>query len=173
MAKRLIYVMIALALVAAGCGGTAPEDEMGSSGEMTTGMDSGMDSGSDETSGAERDRMQSTEIEDYGFETIYFDFDKYSLRNDARDALDHNFNVLRDNPSLRIVIEGHCDERGTDEYNLALGEKRAKAARDYLIRLGIDESRVTIISYGEERPVAMGHDESAWKLNRRGEFELR
>lgn len=168
--KRLMVVMVAFALFAAGCGG-GPKDEMGESGAdsgMETAEDSGMDAG--DTGDAGRDAPTSTDLDDYSLQTIYFDFDKYSLRSDARDALDANAEVMRDNSELRIVIEGHCDERGTDEYNLALGEKRAKAARDYLARLGIDESRVSVISYGEERPVSRGHDESAWRENRRGVF---
>ncbi len=105
--------------------------------------------------------------------TIYFDFDKYNLRDDARRTLERNAEILKENPDVKIVIEGHCDERGTNEYNLALGENRANAARDYLIRLGIDGSRISTISYGEERPVALGHDEAAWSQNRRGVFSAR
>jgi len=102
--------------------------------------------------------------------TIYFDFDKYNLRDDARRMLDVNAEILRSNSDMNILIEGHCDERGTDEYNLALGERRGQAAREYLVRLGIDASRINVLSYGEERPVAPGHDEESWALNRRGEF---
>jgi peptidoglycan-associated lipoprotein len=105
-----------------------------------------------------------------GLKTIYFDFDKYNLRDDARRQLDANADILRNSTDMNIVIEGHCDERGTDEYNLALGERRAQAAREYLVRLGIDAARINVISYGEERPVAPGHDEESWALNRRGEF---
>jgi len=104
------------------------------------------------------------------FAPIYFDFDRYSLREDARHALAANAEVLRKNSGLEILIEGHCDERGTVEYNLALGEKRAKTAKDYLVRLGIEPSRIRVISYGEERPASPGHDERSWALNRRGEF---
>jgi peptidoglycan-associated lipoprotein len=102
--------------------------------------------------------------------TIYFDFDKYNLRDDAKRTLEGNAKVLMANPRARIVIEGHCDERGTTEYNLALGERRASTARDYLIRLGVAASQISIISYGEERPVSLGHDEDSWATNRRGEF---
>ncbi len=105
-----------------------------------------------------------------GLKTIYFDFDKYNLRDDARRQLDANADILRNHSDMNIMIEGHCDERGTDEYNLALGERRAQAAREYLVRLGIDAARINVISYGEERPVAPGHDEESWALNRRGEF---
>lgn len=103
-------------------------------------------------------------------ETIYFDFDKYNLRSEAKTALGNNAKTLRENPDLTVLIEGHCDERGTVEYNLALGEKRAKAARDYLVDLGVQAERVRTISYGEERPVDPGHAESAWGKNRRADF---
>lgn len=116
------------------------------------------------------DRGDVTGGDARGLKTIYFDFDKYNLRDDARRQLDANAEILRSNSDMNIVIEGHCDERGTDEYNLALGERRAQAAREYLVRLGIDASRVNVLSYGEERPVAPGHDEESWALNRRGEF---
>ncbi|MFQ5802222.1 MAG: peptidoglycan-associated lipoprotein Pal [Candidatus Methylomirabilales bacterium] len=100
----------------------------------------------------------------------FFDFDKSLLRRDARQALDENIRVLNASPGVRIVIEGHCDERGTNEYNLALGERRAKAVRDYLVAGGIDGDRISTISYGEERAFCLGHDETAWQCNRRGHF---
>ena len=103
---------------------------------------------------------------------IYFDFDKYFLRPEAKEALQKNARILKANPQIKIKIEGHCDERGTVEYNLALGEKRSRSARDYLINLGIDPGRISIISYGKERPVAMGHNEDAWYKNRRDEFVI-
>lgn len=102
--------------------------------------------------------------------TIYFDFDKYDLRPDARKTLEENAKVLRENPTWKILIEGHCDERGSNEYNLALGERRARAAMEYLVQLGIDPSRLSIVSYGEERPVDPRHCEEAWAQNRRCEF---
>jgi peptidoglycan-associated lipoprotein len=104
------------------------------------------------------------------FEIVYFDFDKYTLKSDAKSALGTNARTLRENDDASILIQGHCDERGTVEYNLALGEKRAKACRDYLVDLGITAGRIRTISYGEERPVSPGHDETAWSRNRRAEF---
>lgn len=106
-------------------------------------------------------------------EDIFFDYDKFSLRPDARESLAHNAKALLDAPGTRVLIEGHCDERGTLEYNLALGDKRARVAQDFLIRYGVDPSRITMISYGEERPFAQGHNEAAWGLNRRGHFIIR
>ena len=100
----------------------------------------------------------------------FFDYDDYSLRSDAKSALDGNAKVLEGRSGLSIVIEGHCDERGSVEYNLALGEKRARAARDYLVSYGIAASRLTTISYGKERPFDSGHGEDAWSKNRRAHF---
>jgi peptidoglycan-associated lipoprotein len=97
----------------------------------------------------------------------FFDFDDSSLRPDAKAALENDGKYLEQNGSTNVVIEGHCDERGSVEYNLALGERRAKAARDFLVSYGIASSRMTTISYGKERPFAMGHDEAAWAQNRR------
>ncbi len=104
--------------------------------------------------------------------TIYFDYDEYKLRNDQILSLDENVQKLREfRPEDRILIEGHCDERGTVEYNLALGERRAGAVKSYLGDAGLDESRIEIISYGEEKPADMGHDEQAWSQNRRAELK--
>jgi peptidoglycan-associated lipoprotein len=103
---------------------------------------------------------------------IYFDFDDANLRADARSTLDAKLPILRANPGLRIRIEGNCDERGSASYNLALGERRAAAAKRYLTDYGIDPGRIDIISYGSERPVAPGHNESAWAQNRRDAFVI-
>jgi peptidoglycan-associated lipoprotein len=101
---------------------------------------------------------------------IYFDYDKGSIRADMKKSLDENIQWLKKNPTTSIIIEGHCDERGTQEYNLALGQRRAKSVTNYLIAAGIDSKRIKIISYGKERPFAQGHAEAAWKLNRRAHF---
>jgi len=101
---------------------------------------------------------------------VFFDTDSYSLSPEARDMLTANANWLKNYPGITIRIEGHCDERNTREYNLALGERRANAVRDYLVFLGVAPERIRTISYGEERPFAVGHNESAWKLNRRAHF---
>ncbi len=105
-----------------------------------------------------------------GLQVVYFDYDSFALRADAKATLTENANKIKQVPDVLIQIEGHCDERGTQEYNLALGEKRALAVREFLISLGISGDRLLTISYGKERPVAEGHDESAWKQNRRSEF---
>ncbi len=98
---------------------------------------------------------------------VFFDFDRSVLRNDTKAALNQNVKWLKANPDTKVVVEGYCDERGTNEYNLALGDRRARAIRDYLMVSGIDQGRVSTISYGEERPFVLSHDESSWKWNRR------
>ncbi len=105
-----------------------------------------------------------------GVRPIYFDYDSYTLRPDALETLRHNAEVLKQYPNVYVQIEGHCDERGTQDYNLALGERRALAAREHLMRLGISGDRMITISYGEEDPVDPGHNETAWAKNRRCEF---
>jgi peptidoglycan-associated lipoprotein len=104
--------------------------------------------------------------------TVYFDFDKYNIRGDQKANLDKNAKILKENPDLVIKIEGHCDERGTVEYNLALGDKRSVSVKEYLIDLGIAARRIQTISYGKERPVDPGHTETAWAKNRRAEFRI-
>lgn len=108
----------------------------------------------------------------YNFEDIYFDFDKSDLRDNAVETLNRYVSVLRANPDLKVLIEGHCDERGTEEYNLALGERRSSRVKSYLVTAGISESRIKTISYGELRPKAQGSSEEAWALNRRAHFKL-
>lgn len=103
---------------------------------------------------------------------IHFDYDKANVRPDDAGVLDQKVALLQANPNLRIRIAGHCDERGSDEYNLALGNRRATSAKQYLVSHGIDAGRIETVSYGEERPLAPGHDEDAWSQNRRDEFEI-
>ena len=107
------------------------------------------------------------------FRTIYFDFDKSDLRADAREGLQANATYLKGNSSAQVTIEGSTDERGSNEYNLALGKRRADAAYKYLVDLGVDSSRMTTVSYGEEKPAVEGHNELAWAKNRRDDFKAR
>jgi peptidoglycan-associated lipoprotein len=102
---------------------------------------------------------------------VYFDYDKSDIRSDARATLKTASTLLNEG-GINIVIEGHCDNRGTEEYNLALGERRAASVRRYLANLGVQMGQMTIVSYGELRPVAEGNTEAAWALNRRAEFAL-
>jgi peptidoglycan-associated lipoprotein len=104
---------------------------------------------------------------------IYFDFDRSDLRPDARDTLKQNAGWLQKNPSATVQIEGHCDERGTAEYNLALGAKRAQTAKDYLTTLGISAQRLSTISYGQELPVCTEHAEECWQKNRHDRFVIK
>ncbi len=103
---------------------------------------------------------------------IHFDYDKYFIRDDAKPVLEKNANWLNKFKSVKILIEGHCDERGTEEYNLALGEKRSKSTLDYLVSLGISQDRIEIISYGKSQPLDPGHNEIAWQKNRRSNFMI-
>ena len=122
----------------------------------------------------EEDAMIEEEmLEALVLEDIYFDFDKYSIKGEYKTVLEANADLLMEREDAVLVIEGHCDERGTSEYNLALGEKRAKAVMDFYIAFGISASRLSMISYGEERPFEYGHDEDAWAKNRRAHMLIK
>jgi peptidoglycan-associated lipoprotein len=107
---------------------------------------------------------------EYGIEDVFFPYDVHVLSDEAMSVLDKNARIMKEHAAVNYLLEGHCDERGTVEYNLALGEKRAKAAREYLISLGVSGARLRVVSYGEERPFVTGHDERAWSQNRRAHF---
>ena len=126
-------------------------------------------------------KVQETEIDDLirrqnssreFLRTIHFDFDKYDIRDDQVPILQANASWLKAHSDLKLVIQGHCDERGTIEYNLSLGDRRARSVKKYLADLGVSEDRMRTVSYGKERPIDPGHDDDAWAKNRRGEFEL-
>ena len=104
---------------------------------------------------------------------VYFDFDKFNIRSDQRSMLEANGKALMENAEYSVIIEGHCDERGTNEYNLALGQRRADSAKNFLIGMGVSPSRMTTISYGEERPADPGHNEEAWAKNRKADFVVK
>jgi len=106
-------------------------------------------------------------------ESIYFDFDKYVIKPEFRDALKRNAEWLRENPNAKVVIEGNCDERGTNEYNMALGQRRADAAAKYLMDLGIAKDRVSTVSFGEEKPICTESNEACWSKNRRDDFRVK
>lgn len=105
-------------------------------------------------------------------QTIYFDFDKSSVKKNDQSKLEDVANFMKGHPQIAVRVEGNCDERGTEEYNRSLGERRALAAREYLVRLGIDPQRIDTISYGEDKPVDPGHSEAAWSKNRRDDFQV-
>jgi peptidoglycan-associated lipoprotein len=104
--------------------------------------------------------------------TVYFDFDRSAVPPGERSKIEPVADYLRNNRAHKLSVEGHCDERGTEEYNRSLGERRALALREYLVNLGISADRIRTITYGEDRPADPGHDDSAWSKNRRGEFVL-
>ena len=105
-----------------------------------------------------------------GFDYIYYDYDKYTVKPEYRDTLNKLADWLKSKPEYSLRIEGNCDERGTAEYNLALGEKRANSAKDYLVKLGLSADKINTISYGKEKPVDPGHNEQAWAKNRNAHF---
>ena len=106
-------------------------------------------------------------------EAIYFDFDKYVIKPEGREAMKHNAEWLQENPDKKVVVEGNCDERGTNEYNMALGQRRADAAAKYLVDLGIAKDRVSSVSYGEEKPICRESNEDCWSKNRRADFVVK
>lgn len=103
---------------------------------------------------------------------IYFDFDRDTISREASSILNKNAKIINANPKMRVLVEGHCDERGTNEYNVALGERRAKTTLDYLVSLGVPRSRLEMKSWGEEKPLDSGHNEAAYDVNRRAEFVI-
>jgi len=178
MSKTLLKQGLSLAFVLAflaGCASTAPTED-----QADTGMDdSSAGAGSQvETGTAGREGLDAGEGEDMDADEpmeeldsiVYFDFDKGTLKSDARALLLAHAERLKDNPT-DVRLEGHADERGSREYNMALGERRAKAVRDFLVLQGVNRSDLEVISYGEERPLALGSNENAWAQNRRVEIK--
>ena len=110
--------------------------------------------------------------ESFQNDDVLFDYDSYTLREDAKKKIDQKVAFMKRYAKVRVTIEGHCDERGTNEYNLALGERRAASVKQYMTNSGVAAERLTTVSYGEERPVATGHDEASWARNRRAHFVL-
>ncbi|MBW2723629.1 MAG: peptidoglycan-associated lipoprotein Pal [Deltaproteobacteria bacterium] len=153
-------------LMLAGCATTSDTTDDTDSGSSDTGSEfnQGETPVSDTVTDASSGSMQ--------LGTAYFDFDRAEIRGDMRAVLKANAEVLQSSNGT-AVIEGHADERGSEEYNLALGERRAEAVRKYLAALGVSTSQMRIVSYGEAKPASTGHDESAWQLNRRAEFSMR
>lgn len=162
----LAFLVAAMMLIGPGCG---PKPDTVPSEPVVTEPETPTEPITEPEIGPEPEVVRLTEDQ---FQIAYFDLDKYNLRGDARSALEANARLLKDNPNVNVLIEGHCDERGTVEYNLALGEKRARTAMDYLVSLGVEGGRLETISYGKERPVALGHNESSWSKNRRAEFGI-
>ncbi len=165
MRKKLIALAGTAFLVAA-CE-TVPEDTGAVSG---SGADSNPTPVVQETAALEpvaspAARTPQEELIDVG-DRVFFDFDRHNIRPDGEATLQRQADLLRAYSNLTITISGHCDERGTREYNLALGERRALAARNWLVAAGVDNARITTISYGKERPIVLGHTKAAWAQNR-------
>jgi peptidoglycan-associated lipoprotein len=121
----------------------------------------------------EVEEIEVEELEPIVLEDVFFEFDKYNIKDEYKRILEANAELLLSRPEAGLMIEGHCDERGTNEYNLALGEKRAKAVMDFYIAFGVGADRLSMISYGEERPFDKGHTEAAWAKNRRAHMVIK
>ena len=151
--RYALLLTMALALIAGfGCSKTEGTGTGGSGSAITPEMQAAMDTITNQK--------------------IFFEFDRYDIRADSQEVLKAKANALRSYPSIRIQIQGNCDERGTQEYNLALGERRARAAYEFLLRLGVPAEQMDMISYGKERPAVTGTGEAVWAQNRRDEFVI-
>jgi peptidoglycan-associated lipoprotein len=168
---KVALVVLFLASGIVGCATTPPatQDSMVDQTDMSQQADA--KSAVDTTEDTMKSEAVPSHMDLAAMENIYFDFDKFTLSAEARKTLADNAEYLKANSGTQVVIEGHCDERGSDEYNLALGESRALAAKNYLVSLGISAKQLSVISYGEEKPAAMGSNEEAWAKNRRAEFK--
>jgi peptidoglycan-associated lipoprotein len=178
MRKNLSYIVVALFLSLAACAKKPAADT-----PQPAQMAPEATNVPEESPQTAADSVTSSEISDIDrtgtgiavqsagtLDTIYFDYDSFVLSADARKILEKNARLLRNDTAEKIVIKGHTDERGSDAYNLALGERRARAAYNYLVALGIPADRLSILSYGEEQPAVSGHDEESWARNRRAQF---
>jgi peptidoglycan-associated lipoprotein len=171
----VLLVVLALVLIPSGCKKKAPTSEPSSATDdqvteqpgnresLDTGDITGL--GSDSLNDGDLGALGRNEAD---LQDVYFAFDRYDLTITAQTLLSENADWLRANPGVQIIVEGHCDERGSNEYNLALGERRAEAVKRYLVSLGINESLMRAISYGEEVPLDPASNEAAWSKNRRG-----
>lgn len=165
--KVLKGLMIALPVMAiAACSSNKNASNDGSEGGMLNGAGTGMDSnGSGNMSSEEQARLQMQQLQQNNI--VYFDLDKYDIRSDFAAMLDAHANFLRSNPSYKVTVEGHADERGTPNYNISTGERRANAVKMYLQGKGVSADQISIVSYGKEKPAVLGHDEAAYAKNRR------
>ena len=166
--------------IASGASGSSATTSTASSGSAaSSGSSDSSSSSSSSTSSSGASGSSSDSTTTYSYDTdpktalikvgdrVLFGYDSSELDDDDRSVLDNQAKFLNQNPSLKVTIEGHCDERGTREYNLALGEKRASAVKDYLISVGINSERISVVSYGKERPQVLGSNKAAWSMNRR------
>lgn len=185
--KMLCYCVVAFALTVAACAPSATQKSDSTTGPgagsaRAPGADSRAGEGS--RAGAKESNTGGSSLKDFQegkspvtpasspLKDVFFEYDRYDLSTDARTVLRANADWLKTNPNARVEIEGHCDDRGTNEYNLALGAKRAQSAREYLTSLGVAPARLSTISYGEEIPVCKEQGEDCWKQNRRARFVI-
>jgi peptidoglycan-associated lipoprotein len=161
MFTRALFSSLMVAFLAVGCASKKPANQQDGAAFGADGANAGM---SLELNGSSDSRTAG------GLQTVYFAFDSAALDSDSKTKMRSNADFLKANQSVDIQIEGHCDERGSRQYNLALGERRAKAVRDQLVALGVPARRISTVSYGSERPQVEGNDESAWSRNRRANF---
>ena len=173
MHLRLVSIFAAVLIVAA-CE-TTPEDSGGSAGTGASSDDASSSSSSVDSDMTEtKEMMEEADLGPtqegliaFAGDRVFFDFDKYNVKPEGQRVLERQAEWLARYPNVSFTIEGHCDERGTREYNLALGERRAQASKSYLVALGVDPDRITTVSYGKERPEAVGSNDAAWAQNRR------
>ncbi len=181
-------VVVSLSFFATGCAQKTVRTDGQSAGQtsgqangqaMANQQDGGEAMGAEESLSSATSSSRATETNTYSegrtsgeLLPVYFDFDQSGIRNDQRGRIDGNAYYLKNNSRSVIRIEGNCDERGTNEYNMALGERRARAAMKYLLNMGISEDRLKTVSFGEEKPLVYGHDELSWAQNRRDDFFL-
>jgi len=162
MFTRAFFTTLMVALLAVGCSSNKPKNNQDSDvADAANGANGGL---------ALELNGDSDSNKAGGLQTVFFAFDSSNLDSSAKNAMKSNADFLKSNAKVDIQVEGHCDERGGRQYNLALGERRAKSVRDYLIAMGVEAKRLSTISYGNERTVSEGHDESAWSKNRRANF---
>ncbi len=168
-AIRAVLMVMVLALVAGCSSKPDPNPEITTNPPAETDTDTGADDGTTgQVTEDDSDMDWRQQVQD-----VFFDYDKFDLRGDARSVLRANADYLKAHPSARVVLEGHTDERGTQEYNLALGQQRADAVMRYMMDLGVDATQLSTVSYGEEKPFDPGHNDGAWALNRRVHFNIR
>ena len=171
----LLWTAIGAAAAALGCAGSEKAASSISS-PRTRGSDGalyGQEVGGSEFErygGAAGSELSAAERYALGLQTVFFDFDQFSLSGSARETLRRNAEILHSRPEILVEIQGNCDDRGSEEYNLALGEQRARSAKDYLVDSGVPRERISTVSFGESNPAAAGQSEQAWQLNRRDDF---
>lgn len=159
--KLIVALILGLSLGLVGCGSSSKKSKKSSNVYQSNNSDS--DSVLEVNGDSDSNRAGA-------IQTVYFAFNSSQIGSDTRAALDANAEYLLENKGVHVQVEGHCDERGGVEYNLALGERRARAVKRYLTSMGVSSSRISTVSYGKERPIEFGHNESAWARNRRANF---